>query len=411
MTPLGNELDRVWSRMLDGESGVSEISLFDASALPVRIAAEVDDWTMPGVDDVQDWDAFPRQTQFAVAAALDAAQHAQLDRYEPARTGVYLGCGEVFPDFEPFVQQLNHAVHDGTLELSEFQRQVDQAAHPLTDWALEPGAAVTHIARLFNAQGPSENYTTACVSASVAIAEATAAIREGRAEVMFAGGAHSMIHPLGITGFCRLSTLSTQNDTPQSAYKPFDRNRDGFVVGEGGAVLVLESLEHAQRRNANILAEITGYGFSHDAFRITDPRPDGRETTRAIKLALESAKLDPADVQYVNAHGSGTAYNDRAETLAIRGALGPHADQVAVSSTKSMTGHLTTACGALETLVCMMAVHHQSVPPTINYVTPDPQCDLDYVPTTGRDVRVDHAVNVNLGFGGHNVALAVSRFP
>ncbi len=219
-----------------------------------------------------------------------------------------------------------------------------------------------------------------------------------------------MIHPLGVGGFHRLSTLSTRNDPPHKAARPFDRDRDGFVVGEGGVVFVLEGLDHARARGADILAELTGFGSTHDAFRITDPQPYGESAAVCMQQALDDARLNPADVDYINAHGTGTPANDKAETLAIKRALGQHAYHVPVSSTKSMTGHLTTACGAIELLACVLAIRDNVVPPTINYETPDPECDLDYVPKTARQVECRHVMNNSFGFGGQNVTLVVSRY-
>lgn len=227
---------------------------------------------------------------------------------------------------------------------------------------------------------------------------------------MFAGGAHSMIHPFGITGFHRLSTLTTRNDEPQKAARPFDRERDGFVVGEGGTVLVLEELESARRRGANILGELTGWGITHDAYRITDLDPEGRTAARSMMLALEDAGLNPEDIDYINAHGSGTVINDKTETLAIKQALGDCAYHLPISSTKSMTGHLTTACGVLEAFVCLMAIRDGVVPPTINYENLDPECDLDYVPNTSHEVPCKVAMSNTFGFGGQNVVLILERY-
>ena len=274
----------------------------------------------------------------------------------------------------------------------------------------EPAAPVGLIAAQLDAQGPCINYTTACVSSSIAIGEAAELIRRGTTDVMLTGGAHSMIHPFGLTGFLGLSTLTTQAGDPTRAYRPFDRERDGFVVGEGGVVFVLEDAERAKQRGAQIWAEVTGYGATQDAFRICDPRPDGASAARAIQLALDQAEIGAQDVDYINAHGSGTVLNDRVETAAVKSAFGDCAYQVPISSTKSMTGHLTTACGAIEMLVCAMAVHAGVAPPTINYEHPDPECDLDYTPNTAREIKCRYALNNNFGFGGHNVSLVVSRF-
>lgn len=412
VTPLGVEVPLIWERLLRGQSGVGPITLFDASNFPVRMAAEVRNWSMEQVgEDPAAWSRQARQTQFAVAAALLASRAAGLrdSAIDPVRMGVFLGCGEIFPDFSQFCQLTATASHDGSLDLDRFVGQSRLVAQADEDLIFEPGAAAGYIAALLNAQGPNANFTSACVSSSKAIGEGAEVIRRGDAEVMLCGGAHSMIHPFGITGFQRLSTLSTQNDEPEKAARPFDRQRDGFVVGEGGVVLVLEELDHARKRGAEIWAELTGWGTAHDAFRITDLEPEGRAAARCMTLALADAGLSPEDIDYINAHGSGTAVNDRVETLATKRAFGSCAYHVPMSSTKSMTGHLTTACGALESLVCVMALRDNAVPPTINYETPDPECDLDYVPNTARQIRCRHVMNNNFGFGGQNTSLVFSR--
>jgi 3-oxoacyl-[acyl-carrier-protein] synthase II len=244
----------------------------------------------------------------------------------------------------------------------------------------------------------------------VAIGEALETIRRGDADMMLAGGTHSLINPFGISGLHRLSALSTRNEEPERASRPFDGQRDGFVIGEGGAILVLEEMEHARQRGVEILGELRGYATTHDAFRLSDPRPDGATAAHCIELAVRDAEINPEDVDYVNAHGSSTVMNDAAETVAVKAALGDHAYRVPVSSTKSMTGHLTTACGAIETLACLLTIRHGVAPPTINYEYPDPECDLDYVPNEARDIRCRHTLNNNFGFGGQNVSLVLSRF-
>jgi len=409
VTPLGCDVRGIWNRLLDGQSGVGPISLFDASSLPVRIAAEVRNWSIQDVgQDPADWTQHARQTQFAVASALKASDMAGLrdTRIDPLRVGVFLGCGEIFPEFGPFCHAVAESSSGGTWALDRFMSTICSGGKGLV---LEPGAAAGCIAAALNAQGPHANFTAACVSSSKAIGEAVEAIRRGDADVMLCGGAHSMIHPFGLTGFHRLSTLSTRNGEPSRASRPFDLQRDGFVIGEGGAVLVLEDLDHARRRGAEIRAELRGWGTAHDAFRITDLEPDGRAAARCMTLALADAGLSPEDIDYINAHGSGTAVNDRVETLATKRAFGSCVYHVPISSTKSMLGHLTTACGAVEALICVMALGSNAVPPTINYETADPDCDLDYVPNTARDVRCRHVMSSNFGFGGQNTSLIFSK--
>jgi 3-oxoacyl-[acyl-carrier-protein] synthase II len=274
----------------------------------------------------------------------------------------------------------------------------------------EPNSPAGHLASLLGAQGPNLNCIAACVSSAQAVGTAARMIRRGEVDIMLAGGAHSTIHPFGLTGFQRLSTLSTRNDDPERAARPFDRDRDGFVIGEGGAAFILESLEHARRRGAEVLAELTGYGSAQDAYRITDTHPEGRGTVAAIRRALADARLNPDQIGYVNAHGTGTQLNDRIETLAFKQALGAHAYRVPISSTKSMLGHATTACAAIELAVCILALRNGVVPPTINLDHPDDGCDLDYVPHTAREVDCRHVLSDSIGFGGQNAALVVSRF-
>lgn len=415
VSPLGVDVEEFSRSLMQGKSGVGPITLFDASEFPVRIAAEVPNWDVSRIkEDPLRWRRHPRQTQFAVAAASQAVESAGLRdaQVEPARFGVITGCGEIFPEFSQFCQLTGSALVDERLQIERFVAEAALAYRDSTDGDLtmEPGAAAGYIAGLFDAQGPNSNFTAACVSCSKAIGESTEIIRRGDADVMLAGGAHSMIHPFGVTGFHRLSTLSTRNDDPTKAARPFDRERDGFVIGEGGVMLVLEELELARRRGAEIWAEVAGWGVTHDAYRITDLDPQGRSAAIVIGLALKDAGMNPDDIHYINAHGSATAINDRTETLAVKKAFGDHAYDVPMSSTKSMTGHLTTACGAIETLACLLAIRDNLAPPTINYENVDPECDLDYVPNTAREILCQHAMSNTFGFGGQNVVLVFSRF-
>jgi 3-oxoacyl-[acyl-carrier-protein] synthase II len=262
-----------------------------------------------------------------------------------------------------------------------------------------------HLASLFNAQGPNLNCLTACAASSQAIGEAAEIIRRGDADAMLSGGAHSMIHPFGVTGFNLLTALSTRNDDPARASRPFDRDRDGFVLGEGAGMVVLEDLEHARARGAQIYGEILGYGSSADAYRITDIHPEGRGAVTCIKMALRDARLNPEDLGYINAHGTSTSVNDKVETMAIKGALGQAAYKVPVSSIKSMMGHLIAAAGSVEAIACLLAIDRGVLPPTINYETPDPDCDLDYVPNAAREANVRYALSNSFGFGGQNISL------
>jgi 3-oxoacyl-[acyl-carrier-protein] synthase II len=410
VTPLGVEVAHVWQRLVAGHTGVGPITLFDASQFPVRIAAEVRDWDISQLDmGPNRWDSRPRQTAFAVAAAKQALENAGLEEghFDPLRFGVCLGCGETYPDFSRFGQLMAAAVGSGRFESGTFLREALYNGYMSCEEPWEPNLPASYLAGIFNAQGPNANYTAACVSSTQAVGEATDIIRRGEVELMLAGGAHSMIHPFGLTGFLRLSVLSALNEP--RAMRPFDRDRDGFVVGEGGAVVVLEEFEHARKRGAEIWGEVTGYGSSQNAFRITDSHPEGRGISDCVAAALEQARLNPDQIDYINAHGTGTVENDRVETLGLKHVFGEQAYKVPISSTKSMVGHLTTACGALELVVCLLTLRNGVIHPTINYETPDPDCDLDYVPNTAREVRCRHVLSTNFGFGGQNAALVVSR--
>ena len=413
ITPLGANLPEIWSRLSAGCSGTGPLTLFDASGFPVRIAAEVRDWSIAEVgEDPVRWQHCPRQTSFAVAAGLKAGRAARIDDavLDPPRLGVYLGCGEPFADFTQFVTAVGQSKADGQCQPARFAETALRIFNPDAEREYEPNMPAAHLASRFNAQGPNANCIAACVSSAQAIGESARLIRRGEADVMLCGGAHSTIHPFGVTGFCRLDALSTRNSDPATAVRPFDRERDGFVIGEGAAIFVLEELEHAQRRGAEIWAELAGYGSAQDAYRVTDTHPEARGTMSAIRRALADASLNVDDIGYINAHGTGTELNDRVETLAIKQVFGQQAYRIPISSSKSMLGHSTTACGAVALAVCLLAIRHEVLPPTINYHTPDPACDLDYIPNTAREARCRHVLSNSIGFGGQNAALIVSRF-
>ena len=284
------------------------------------------------------------------------------------------------------------------------------ALDPRAESEVEMHTTVGHLSRLFALDGPNASCLTACAAGSQAIGEAAELIRAGDADAMAAGGSQSMLHPLGVAGFTRLGALSHRNDSPATASRPFDLTRDGFVIGEAGGVVILEELEHAKARGATIHAELTGYGSTADAYRMTDPHPAGKGAIRCMANALADAGLNATDIGYINAHGTSTAANDAMETTAIKAVFGAHARKVPVSSSKSMLGHLIAAAGAVELVISVMAIQKGVLPPTINYATPDPVCDLDYIPNAARGVRVDHVLSNSFGFGGQNVALVVSRF-
>jgi 3-oxoacyl-[acyl-carrier-protein] synthase II len=413
VTPLGHSVDEMWQALLRGESGVGYTTHFDANNFPTKISAEVKNWDIDRVGENPDrWKYRGRHTRFAAGAAKQAISDSGLtdSKLDPARFGVYLGSGEGQQDFSSFTRMMSRALEGETLDVAAFAKQGLETLHPMAELEQEPHMPAAHMASMFNAQGPNANCLTACAASSQAIGEAAELIRRGEAEAMLSGGTHSMIHPFGVTGFNLLTALSTRNDAPTKASRPFDKDRDGFVLGEGSAMLVLEELDHAKARGANIYAEILGYGSTADAYRITDTHPEGRGASSCIRLALEDAGLNPSDVNYVNAHGTSTDVNDRVESLAIKTVFGERAYKTPVSSTKSMLGHLIAAAGATELIICLMAIRDNVLPPTINYETPDPECDLDYIPNAARPARCDVALSNSFGFGGQNISLIVGRF-
>jgi len=414
VTPMGVDVKTIWRRLLAGESGVGYTTLFDASNFPTQISAEVRNWDLSEVgEDPADWKYQGRHTHFAVGAAKKAMADSGLDlnKIDPTRFGVYTGSGEVQQDFDRFTQMMMAGLNGGdALDLAKFTKKGLETLHPVAELEQEPNMPAGHLASLFNAQGPNVNCLTACAASSQAVGEAVELIRRGEADVMLAGGTHTMIHPFGVTGFNLLTALSTRNDEPARASRPFDRDRDGFVLGEGAGMVILESLEQAQARGATIYGEIVGYGSTADAFRITDAHPEGRGAIRCIQMALDDAGLGPDDVDYINAHGTSTTVNDKVETLAIKKVFGEQAYKIPISSTKSMMGHLIAAAGATELIICLLAIRDNVVPPTINYETPDPECDLDYIANVAREHPCDVALTNSFGFGGQNIALLASRF-
>jgi len=414
VTPLGAEIETVWRRLLAAESGIGYISLFDASNFPTKISAEVRDWDISDVgEDPEDWKHQGRHTHFAIGAGKKAILDSGIEDadIDPTRFGIYTGSGEGQQDFGSFTTMMAAALQDsGQLDLARFTRSGLETLHPIAELEQEPNMPAGHLASLFNAQGPNCNCLTACAASSQAIGEATEIIRRGEADVMLSGGTHTMIHPFGVTGFNLLTALSTRNDEPTKASRPFDRDRDGFVLGEGAGMVVLEGLEHAKARGAKIYGEVSGFGSTADAFRITDTHPEGRGAISCIKMALADAQVNPEDIDYINAHGTSTSVNDKVETLAVKQVFGQRAYKVPVSSTKGMMGHLIAAAGASEVIFCLLAIRDNAVPPTVNYETPDPDCDLDYVPNTARDVPCTTTLTNSFGFGGQNIALVLRQF-
>lgn len=414
INPLGTKVDTVWNALVNAQSGVGPISIFDASNYPTRIAAEIRGWDITQCgQDGQLWAKRGRHARFAAGAALQAVgDSGVLDAItDRTRIGVYFGAGEGNQDFFNFTQMVNvAAADDGSFNLDAFMKKGLEILDPELELEQEPSMPSAHVANMFDIQGPNLNCLTACAASSQAVGEATELIRAGRVDAMVAGGAHSMIHPFGLTGFSLLTALSTNNDDPTGASRPFDRLRDGFVLGEGSSVVILEELEHAKRRGANIYGEVLGYGCTADAYRITDIHPEGRGAIGCMTASLKDARLSPDDVGYVNAHGTSTSVNDKVETVACKAVFGDRAKQVPISSTKSMMGHLIAAAGVTEMIVCLKAIHHGVIPPTINLNNPDPQCDLDYVPNQARETKLRVALNNSFGFGGQNVTLAVGAF-
>jgi 3-oxoacyl-[acyl-carrier-protein] synthase II len=408
VTPLGTTVPELWNNLKAGRSGVGPTTLFDASNFPTRIAAEVRDWSLAHVgEDPAAWEKRGRHTKFAIGAAKQAVTDAGvLGTVDPDRFGVYLGAGEGQQDFPNFSRMMVAALQNGEqLDVGAFVREGLQRLDPQLELEQEPNMPAAYVATHFGAEGPNVNCLTACAASSQAIGEATEIIRRGEADVMLSGGAHSMIHPFGVTGFNLLTALSENNDQPQKASRPFDLHRDGFILGEGAAMVVLEDYERAKKRGAPIYGEILGYGTTADAFRITDTHPEGRGAISCMKMALRDAAKNLDDIDYINAHGTSTQVNDKVETLAIKETFGEQAYKIPVSSTKSMTGHLIAAAGATELIICLLAIRDSIVPPTINYETPDPNCDLDYVPNKARERKVRTILTNSFGFGGQNIAL------
>ncbi len=417
ITPLGHDIESAWKRILNGESGIAPTTIFEASTFPTQFSSEVKGFDLGKFlgDAYESHKEVSRQAGFALAAARLAWADGAMDKaakLDKTRVGVYLGGGEGPMDFDNFtaaaVEGWNYA--ENKLDTQRWADVAYQQLQQIVEAEQDPNMAAAHIAALFGVEGPNFNTLTACAASTQAIGEATNMIRRGDADVMISGGCHSMIHPFGVTGFNRLTALSTRNDSCVSASRPFDRTRDGFVLGEGAGMLILEEWSHAKARGARIYAEIKGYGSTADAFRITDIHEDGRGAIAAMRLAIADAGVALTDIDYISAHGTGTEENDKIETKAIKGVFGDRAKQVPVSSVKSMLGHLIAAAGACELITCILAIRDQVLPPTINYNSPDPNCDLDYVPNEPRKTKVRTCLSNSFGFGGQNDTLVVTAF-
>ena len=399
VSPLGIGVRANWEALLAGRSGIDRITAFDAADFPVRIAGEVRAFDPAVWIEKKEIKKIDRFAQFAIAAAQMAVDDAglQVDAERAPRVGVVVGVG--MGGLATLEDAHRNFFDSGLKRLSPF-------TIPRIIANMAPGL----IAIRFGCTGVNYTPTSACASGGQAVGEAYRLVRDGEQDVVITGGAEAAVTPLGVAGFAVMRAMSTRNDEPARASRPFDRGRDGFVVGEGAGLLVVESLEHARARGARIYAEIIGYGMSGDAYHITAPSEDGDGAVRVMTKALKKAGLQPSDIDYVNAHGTSTPFNDKLETLALRRTFGDHARRLAISSTKSMTGHLLGAAGGLEAGISALAIHHQVAPPTINLEAPDPECDLDYVPHTARPMTIRHVLSNSFGFGGTNAALVLRRY-
>jgi 3-oxoacyl-[acyl-carrier-protein] synthase II len=415
VAPNGIGKDAFWSACLNGTSGIRRIRSFDSSNHPVKVAGEVDFDAEPYLPDEQrkSLKVMGRASQFALGAAAWAVRDSGLDlnRENPERIGVVMGAGLVPMDVAELAPMLMDSCNeDGLFDPTLLARSGNSVLFPL--WLLKhlPNMAASHISMAFNAQGPNNTVTTACVAGTQAVGEAHRLIERGDADIMLAGGADSRIEPLLLLAYTAMGTLSRSERTPEEMSRPYDRLRDGFVMGEGAGVLVLEEAERAKARGATIYAEVLGFGSSFDAYSLTRPDPEAKGAARAIREALREARIDHRDVDYVNAHGTSTRLNDQMETIAIKKVFGDGAQLVPLSSIKSMIGHLIGAAGAVEAVALAMTLKTNAIPPTINLTHPDPNCDLDYVPKTAREQRVRTAVSTSFGFGGQNGALVMRQF-
>ncbi|MEE1351530.1 MAG: beta-ketoacyl-ACP synthase II [Clostridia bacterium] len=399
VTPIGNDAKTFWSNIKAGVNGIDYVTQFDASEMKTKIAGEVKDLDVNEFIDKKDARKMDRFTQLALIAASEAVKDSGLDmeKEDPWRVGCITGSG--IGGIKTFEEQHTNYLEKGAGRVSPF-------FIPMMIGNIAP----CQIAIKFNAKGVNENIITACASSTNALGTAFRHIQYGDNDVIIAGGCEATVAPTAFAGFCNMKAMSTNNDDPKHASKPFDLNRDGFVLSEGAAFLILEELEHAKARGANILCEMVGYGATDDAYHITSPIPGGEGGAKAMELAIKDAGVEPKDITYINAHGTSTKYNDLFETQAIKKVFGDSAYDVAVSSTKSMTGHMLGAAGAAEAVICAYSINDGYIPATINYETPDPECDLDIVPNEGRHQNVDYAMSNSLGFGGHNATVVFKKY-
>ncbi len=414
VTPLGNSVNGTWNHLLAGRSGIGPISLFEADTFPTRIAGEVRgfDFARWRIKDPALAEA-GRSTFFALEAAEEAFRDSRLRRFniQPERFGIYFGAGDSGHDFDAFVNTLASSVAaNGSIDKRQYVQNSPGMMNPMRELEHQPFMTVTHLTRRFDIRGPVANCLTACAASSQAIGESFEWIRGGYADIVMSGGSHSMLYPLAVAGFSLLTVLSIRNDAPEKASRPFDKNRDGFVMSEGAGVVILEELSHALKRRAKIYGEVVGYGSTADAYRLTDMDPEGRGGVEAIHQALEKGGISADEVDYINAHGTSTSVNDVIETVVIKKVFKDCAPKIAISSIKSMLGHMIAAAGVVEAIVCLLCLRDSAVPPTINYEVPDPDCDLDYVPNCARRMPVHTAISNSFGFGGQNICLAMRKY-
>lgn len=399
ITPIGNSCNDFWEAVKAGQCGIDKITAFDTENFKCRIAAEVKDFDVNEYIDRKEARKMDRYTQFAVIAADEAFRNSGLDmeKEDAWRIGVITGSG--IGGIETLENQNKTLLEKGPGRVSPFFVPM-----------MISNMAAAQIAIKYGARGANENIVAACASGTNAIGNAFNIIKRGECDAIIAGGAEAAITPLSFAGFCSMKAMSVNNDNPKEASRPFDAERDGFVMGEGAGFVVLEEYEHAKKRGANIICEMVGYGITNDAYHITSPIPGGEGGAKAMEFAIKSAGINAEDIDYINAHGTSTKYNDSFETQAIKAVLGEHSKNVMVSSTKSMTGHLLGAAGGIEAIVCALALKEGYVPATINYKTPDPECDLDIVPNEGRYADIEYAMSNSLGFGGHNSSLILKKY-
>ncbi|MEN2776261.1 beta-ketoacyl-ACP synthase II [Acetivibrio clariflavus] len=398
VSSLGIGVDNFWNSIREGKNGISSVTKIDVSNMNCKVAAEIKEFDATQFIDKKEAKRMDKYSQYAISAAKMAVDASGLDleKIDKYRFGVIVGSG--IGGIETFEEQFRVFLEKGPGRVSPF-------FIPMMIANMASGL----LAMQFGAKGFNECVVTACATSTNAIGDAFKVIQRGDADIMITGGAEASITPASFAGFCSMKAMST-NEDPSCACRPFDADRDGFVMGEGSGILILEELEHAKARGANIIAEIVGYGCTNDAYHMTAPAPEGEGGARCMKMALNDAGIKPEDIQYINAHGTSTEYNDKFETAAIKTVFGEHAKKLAVSSTKSMTGHLLGAAGAVEAIITALSIKDGFLPPTINYKTPDPECDLDYVPNKGRNADINYALSNSFGFGGHNATIVLKKY-